>query len=519
MMDDKILFKDLPLFNNLIKDYLNNTSSEVNLPKYPVKNNFEENPPMKCNRHLLVDRLTEQNKGLILDESSIENILHLQKENGYTITTGHQLCLMTGPMYFINKICSVIALSNFLNEEFPSNHYVPLFWMATEDHDFDEVNHFHLFGKKHTWKNNLGGAVGRMSTDGISPLLREIITNTNLGENASDFMRIAKEAYSLSTLAEATRYLVNEIFKGTGLVILDGDDSQLKKEMIPYFEKELLENTSYETVSNTNKKLASTGYPVQVNPREINLFYLLNNDRQRIINFQGTYQINNTTLSFSKDEMIEALHQHPERFSPNVILRPLYQEVILPNMAYIGGGGEISYWLQLEKMFNDFKVDFPLLLVRDSAVFLRKKAFEVKENNGLIWSDLFQNSDDLAKRIVQKENLLDFSTYEKELRNYYEKLIDVSDSSLIGTIESEKAKAVKGLTNIEKRTIKTLKAKNEVEITRVLKVKNQLFPSRKLQERFSNYLDLLANFDKPLIPLMIDSMNPLEKTFHFYIDK
>ena len=159
-------------------------------------------------------------------------------------------------------------------------------------------------------------------------------------------------------LATATRFLANELFKKEGLVILDGESKSLKNLFIPYMNEELKNQSSFKTVSETNLKLTSDEYSIQVNPREINLFYIEDNLRERIIFENGKYKVNNTKIEFSQVEILAEVDKNPEKFSPNVILRPLYQEVILPNLCYIGGGGEIAYWLQLKSNFVKFKVRF-----------------------------------------------------------------------------------------------------------------------------------------------------------------
>ncbi len=519
MFEDKIPFLDLPVFHQLIHDYLANISGEVELPPYPELGDFLHPKQEHCDRELLVASLLEQNKSVDLDEKSLNNINKLRQENTFTITTGHQLCLLTGPMYFVNKICATIAFAKKLKERYPQNNYVPVFWLASEDHDLEEVNHFYVFGKKQTWETNQKGAVGRMNTKGIVALLDSVTQALNLSERGQAFVEMAKQAYHQSNLSDATRLLVSKLFEGTGLVIIDGDDAKLKRAMIPYFQDELINNTSFQAVSNTNNKFKKAGYKIQVNPREINLFYLTENNRLRIVATTTGYELLHSEKKFSREEMLEELENHPENFSPNVLLRPLYQEVVLPNLAYIGGGGEISYWLQIQTLFQEYEVRFPALLVRDSAVFVSQKTKALLDQRKLSWVDMFKKDDQLIKEIAQEESTMDFEAYHKEINTIYDQLENQVAKSVVSTIQVEKNKALKGLKNIEKRTLRSIKAKNEIEIKRVLKAKSQIFPSGKLQERIANYLELLIIFDNSLIPLMIETMNPLEKSFHFYYQK
>ncbi len=191
------------------------------------------------------------------------------------------------------------------------------------------------------------------------------------------------------------------LFKDYGLLFVDGDDKELKKLMISTFEKELIQQKSYQHVIPQNAKLEALGYSIQVNPREINLFYMKDdNSRERIVEENGTYFVNNTSIKFTKEEIIADLHQNPDKFSPNVILRPLYQETILPNVAYIGGGGEIAYWLQLKEMFIQFEIDFPLLVLRNSMLIRTEKQYEKQQKLNLTNEDLFSNSLIITKKRV-----------------------------------------------------------------------------------------------------------------------
>jgi len=306
-----------------------------------------------------------------------QNIELLHHENTFTITTSHQLNLFTGPLYFLYKIISVINLTNELKAAYPENNFVPVYWMATEDHDFDEINYFNFKGKKVQWSRQASGAVGRLNTEDLDKVLDVFTANLGFGANSNGIKKLFKCAYlDHKNLADATRFLANELFGIYGLVIVDADDRDLKSLFAPYVKKELTEQTSFTKVSETNEKINSLGFNVQVNPREINLFYLKEDLRERIVEQNGTYFVNDTDISFTKSELLAELEKHPERFSPNVIMRPLYQEVILPNLCYIGGGGELAYWFQLKSYFKAVNVPFPMLLLRNSVLVKTAKQSE-----------------------------------------------------------------------------------------------------------------------------------------------
>ena len=324
-------------------------------------------------RTTLVNSLKNQYRNTKISGKTSQNIQSLLQENTFTITTGHQLNLFTGPLYFLYKIISTINLTEQLKQEFPKENFVPIYWMASEDHDFEEIHYFNFKEKKVTWNRNDFGAVGRLFTQNLEFVFDEFSKLLGDSTNAKKLKKLFSDAYlEHKNLTDATRFLANELFGEYGLVILDGDDADLKRQFLPYVKDELFKNTSFNEVSKTIEELKKH-YKIQVNPREINLFYLTDELRERIIFKDGIFKINNTDIDFTLEELEYELKLHPERFSPNVIMRPLYQEVILPNICYIGGGGELAYWLELKQYFEKVEVPFPILLLRNSALLISVK--------------------------------------------------------------------------------------------------------------------------------------------------
>ena len=313
--------------------------------QFPSLSTFEKiisERKFKGNRTKLVEVLQHQYQDIIHQPVALKsNIEALSKENTYTVTTGHQLNIFTGPLYFIFKIVTAINLAKELKNQFPDKNFVPVYWMATEDHDFEEINHTYIGDKKISWKLNATGATGRLNTKSIIQALNEYKGILGISKNAEKLSEMVAKAYADGkNLADATRYLANELFGEFGLVIIDADHPILKSQFTEIIERDIINKNSFRNIEESSKKLAEIAIHAQVNPREINFFYLTDDLRERIIFEDNRYQVLNTEVSFSKDELKQEIKNHPERFSPNVVMRPLYQEVILPNLAYIGGGGE-----------------------------------------------------------------------------------------------------------------------------------------------------------------------------------
>jgi bacillithiol biosynthesis cysteine-adding enzyme BshC len=527
MPTDCISYQESGYFSSLINDYLNQKPDLQSLyNRFPTLENFENqlvekgenfNSEDNLNRKTLVSVLEKQYATLHVSYLTNVNIKSLSSSKTFTITTGHQLNLFTGPLYFLYKIVSTINLTKQLKASYPEYNFVPVYWMATEDHDFEEINYFNLHGKKVRWNTENGGPVGRLSTKGLDEVFEVFSLELGLGKNAEYLRKLFQKAYlKHSNLAEATRFLANEIFGNAGLIIIDADDSELKKQFIPYAKEELLKQTSHLKVLETSEQLKD--YNIQVNPREINLFYIEDNLRERIIFQDEFYFVNNTKLKFSEAEILNLLQNNPEKFSPNVIMRPLYQEVILPNLCYIGGGGELAYWLELKSYFEASNVTFPILLLRNSVLLATEKQVKKATKLGLSWKDLFSKQADLMNEKVK--NFSKFSidfTFQKEfLRKQFDDLnlmASATDKSFIGAVKAQEMKQIKGLENLEKRLLKAEKKIHESELERITDLQNELFPNKSLQERSVNFSEFYLESGAVLINKLFEELRPLENEF------
>jgi bacillithiol biosynthesis cysteine-adding enzyme BshC len=525
MPTDCISFQNSGYFSPLMNDYLNQKPHLQSLyNRFPNLENFEAQIQEKKknfddkNRKVLVSVLQNQYSKVSISDLTKQNIEDLADTNTFTVTTGHQLNLFTGPLYFLYKIISTINLTKELKAKYPSQNFVPIYWMATEDHDFEEINYFNFKGRKFRWNKESSGPVGRLSTEGLADFFEVYAQELGSGKNAEAIKKLFQESYlNHSNLAEATHYLANELFGEYGLVILDADNQDLKRIFRPYIKEELFHQTSHKLVLETTEKLKN--YTIQVNPREINLFYLEDDLRERIILENGKYKVNNTETAFSESEILSLLENYPEKFSPNVIMRPLYQEVILPNLCYIGGGGEIAYWLELKSFFDAVKVTFPILLLRNSALLATEKQAAKADKLGLSWSDLFFKQKDLVntKTAQLSEFPIDFTPQKEQLQKQFERLNEIAnqtDKSFAGAVKAQEAKQIKGLENLEKRLLKAQKRKHSEELDRIIDLQNELFPNQSLQERQANFSEFYIENGESFIPQLCNQLKPLEDNFN-----
>jgi bacillithiol biosynthesis cysteine-adding enzyme BshC len=528
MPTDCISYQNSGYFTLLMNDYLdqkNNLHSLYN--RFPILENFEGQVLEKkanyddSNRVHLVSVLQKQYAAVDTSKLTQQNMEALKEDNTFTVTTGHQLNLFTGPLYFLYKIISTINLTKELKAKYPIYNFVPIYWMATEDHDFEEINYFNFKGKKFRWNKDSSGPVGRLSTEGLADVFELYAQELGSSTNAETLKSLFEDAYlQHDNLADATRHLANSLFGEYGLVILDADHADLKRAFIPFAKEELLQQISNKAVLETTEKLEK--YNIQVNPREINLFYIEDKMRERIILEEGKYKINNTKIEFSESEILTLLERNPEMFSPNVIMRPLYQEVILPNLCYIGGGGEIAYWLELKSFFNAVNITFPVLLVRNSVLLATEKQVKKATNLELTWSDLFSKQGDLltSKTKQMSEFPIDMSTLKKQLQDQFEALYEITkrtDKSFVGAVKAQEVKQIKGLDNLEKRLLRAQKRKLSGILERITDLQNELFPNKSLQERQANFSEFYLENGSNLIPTVMNTLKPLEQEFNTII--
>ena len=512
-------------FSTLVRDYMNErqtTSDFYN--RFPSEDSLVKQTKDKLksfkNREILCDSLEKQLSFLELTEPQTENLEKLRKDNTVTITTGHQLNLFTGPVYIFYKILQVVKCCDYMNDRHPEFNFVPIFWMATEDHDFEEINHFCFRCKGYSWERDFGGATGRMNLDGIHKVFEEFFQDLPDSRHADELKQLARDSYlSSKTLTEATQRLIHELFGRFGLLMVDGDDRELKKLMIPAFEEDLIHNTAFKKIGETNHKLAENHYNIQVNPREINLFYLEGDSiRERIVFENGKFKVLNTQIEFSEQEIKEELKNYPEKFSPNVILRPLFQETILPNIAYIGGFGELSYWLQLKSFFEAMNIDYPLAIGRNSLMVISSKQRETLEKLSIDFSELLLPIQEIINRNVidNSETDIDFDKYEEMLTQMFAELEEKAvktDVTFSKMVDAQKTKQLKGLEKMFKRLQRAERKRQTDRVEKIESVYKKLFPKNKLQERVDNFSEFHLEYGFHFIDEIYDEINPIDFCF------
>ncbi len=484
---------------------------------------IEAKSKKQVDRSLLVDKLNQQYQSLNLTDKKAANIKSLLDEKTYTVITAHQPSLFTGPLYTIYKIASAINLTERLKERYPENHFVPVFVTGGEDHDFDEINHVNVYGKTvmwvtHEWK---GGSVGKLPIKSLADCFEEFIEIFRRDSEIGQWLDNNVKPWISENIDYGlfSRKLIDKIFSHTPLLVLSMDDEDLKRAFIPVMEKELFQNQSEKEVLATQQKLESFGWKAQAHPREINLFYRHEERRSRIVKEGETYKVLDSDISWSEREIKNHLQDHPDRFSPNVVLRPLFQEFIMPNLAYIGGGGEIAYWLERKSQFETFDIPFPMLIRRNSVLMLKKSDQKTMAKTEQSIDFFFQDDhrmDDAFLKLVNNEDDISLANQISELKSLIE-TIGLKAKSLDPTLESavnaEGAKIEKQFLNLENKMKKAAKKKSEIGLNRIHKFRKMIFPENSLQERKQNIFPFISEFGWEIIDQLIQACDPLDKKF------
>ncbi len=524
MKIQKISFDDVPQFSKRDKAYTAEHEALQPFYKYEVTlDAFEKvlhhRKQYSTNRKLLVQVLEEQYELLTPSEKVQTQIGKLENKNTFTVVTAHQPSLFTGPLYFIYKIISVINLAKQLNEKYTDSYVVPVFVIGGEDHDFEEINHLHLFNKKVVWQNEASGAVGQMATDSLQSVLQEIKSVLGDSDNAKMIYSTLEACYTKHRkYGVATQAFVHELFKNDGLVVFNMNHPKLKAAFVPYIKQEVFEQPSQALIEQTQQRLSEVGFDAQATPRAINFFYLKDQIRARIVAEEEVYKVLDTDIQFTKSEMVTEIEQHPERFSPNVVMRPIYQEVILPNLAYIGGGGELAYWQERLSQFEYYKVNYPMLVRRNSVLWIDKGTINKMNKLELTLEQLFGDVEFLIKEYVKEntENELSLKHEKLKIQQIFEDVIQKAvevDQTLKKSALSEQAKVLNALSSLESKLVRAEKNNHETKINQIRSLKDKLFPNNGLQERHDNFMGFYLKHGEDYFTTLKDHLHPLEKQF------
>lgn len=521
----KIPYHQTGFYSKTVVDYLDSENALQSFFTHPVNDKGLEEAinarlAFDTNRHATAEALIEQYKSVAACDVVQSNIEALRNATTFTITTAHQPNIFTGPLFFLYKIIHAIKLAEHCKQLFPQYNFVPVYYMGSEDADLDELGHVYINGHKKNWGTTQTGAVGRMVVDkNLLKLIDNIAGEIGVQPHGDEIIATIKKFYTEgTTIQQATFKLVNELFGKYGVLVIIPDNAALKNIAHTIFEDELLHSHSSAITEATGNKLTKAGYNAQAYSRDINFFYLLDDKRERIEKDGEQWKVVNTGISFTKDELMYELKEHPERFSPNVILRGIFQETILPNIAFIGGGGELAYWLQLKSLFEHYKVPYPMLVLRNSFLIIDEKSNQLKTRLGFSNEDLFTPAQRLQNKWVEKNSTNNLSVDQslQSINDLYNKLsaqAKAIDSTLLQHIDALKTNTLKRVEIVGKKMLRAEKRNHADAMNQTKKLKQKLFPNNNLQERIDNFIPYYARYGSAFIDELYKNSLSLEQEF------
>ena len=453
------------------------------------------------NRQVLVSELKKQFTNLSEESPVFRNIQKLESENTFTITTGHQLNIGTGPAYVIYKIIHCIRLAEELKKTYPTFDFVPVFWLATEDHDIEEVNHTTIFGKKISWNENQGGAVGNYTLNHWEEMKDEIAAFfTNYPDSE---IHTLLQKYTGKNVAAATQELFHSLFEKEGVIVLEPNVPGLKTLFVETMQREAQVPFVEECVNKANQTIEQLGFSPQAFARPINLFRLSEGKRERLL------EVNNP-------EVLKEIHENPDHFSPNVLLRPAFQETILPNLVYVGGGGEISYWIQQKEIFKTIGLEFPLLSVRNSVQIIDATTLNKWQKLGFSWEDIFIPLQDLQRQYIKSNsgeelNFISLDLAVEKLHGVLQNHATFFDQNMGKFVEAESTRLSKQMEAIKAKFVKQRKSQLDLAMKQLEDLKAKLLPNNALQERTESFFSFCKDGAiQSKIELLKSVMDPFE---------
>ena len=498
MNKETISFKETGNFSKKFLDFIENESVSYFPKEKNILNTLESLKFSNENRELLHEEVQSQYKKIEIPSLVKENIDLIKSKNTYTITTGHQLNIFTGPMYVIYKIVSAINLARHLSKKYPKYNFIPVYWMASEDHDFEEIKSFYTNGKSYDWDIESNGPVGNLKTESLKNIFDENIS-------IPDFFR---DAYlSGDTLSGAVRKYMNSLFGEYGLITFDPNSKRMKGLIQDIMVDDIVNNT-------IEKIEKSSDSDSEVYVRKINFFYQGSDFRNRIEK-SDKYNILSSKFSFSEMEIKDKIESSPDSFSPNVITRCLYQQKILPNVCYVGGPAEIVYWQSFIKFFSHYNIQYPVLIPRDFVLLLNHKTQKLINKLKLSTEDLFLNKNVIEDKVLSID-LVESKNFKKEIEQIKNLLNNLSDKfekedpTMKPHVLATAKKMEKRLLQIERRYINKQKNNNDNLMKKVSELDNYLRPEKSIQERKEN---MISFYDSNLIQNLIQNLNPLDLNF------
>ncbi len=507
-------------FSKLFLDYITNFASLQTF----FSGNFQERKDWNAaiqrvsahshDRSKLVQILSRQNRDFQCGVQTLANIDMLMNDNTFAVVTGQQVGLFSGPLYTIYKAIAALKLAAKLSVDFPEYRFVPVFWLETEDHDFEEIASINILNASNdivtlTYEEEVKnvsrnlGSVGHLPlTESIEQVFQHLQSELLPTEFTSGVLELFRSAYRPgTTLSRAFVSLLNVLLENSGLIFLDPNTPEIKQLLSPIFKRELTNiSKSCRLVISESERLEQK-YHAQVKPRSVNLFLHQPGGRFGIEPHPDGFALKGARQYFTTEEILNLLEQSPEAFSPNVVLRPICQDFLLPTISYVAGPAEIAYFAQFKLLYEYFDIPEPLIYPRASLTIIEERVQKIIDKFDLNFLQIFQEKELVKQYIV--EQISDFKieplftdtagTIEESLNSLRSGLEKI-DPTLIPALENTLSKMAGNLSVLKEKTVAAQARQNQTALRQIDRVSDCIFPLSSLQERKINLIYFLNKY-------------------------
>lgn len=449
-----------------------------------------------------------------------------------TIVTGQQLVMAGGPMFTIYKIVTAITTARNLTAS-TGHPVVPVFWLADEDHDFDEITEVAFPTGTNWFSDRLQpreGPARRVSeytvTNSDAALLDMIESALPPTDHRAELMKDLRRSYKAgSTHGQAFSDLISSLFGRYGLVIFGSAKAESRKLIINDMLRLLDASDSiYEALESESSRL-ETEYHRQAAVTYSNWFLIGDHGERLKLHYEQGYWSTSEGHSFSTHELKELVGRNPGCLSPNVFMRPILQDLMLPNVAYVAGPGEVAYYAQMKGMYAALGMQMPVIIPRFSATLYEPSIRKYADELGFDQTEYAHRIEDLEAMYLRRHEDLDthafFETWAEQITELAQsKMEEVikTDPTLEGTLRKVESDQINLLHQLKGKMHKAIKTREEVQLKRLARVQMALYPNRQLQERAVSFIYILNKYGTSFLDDLLDQAGRLSSDSHHIVD-
>ncbi|MGA9121412.1 MAG: bacillithiol biosynthesis cysteine-adding enzyme BshC [Bacteroidota bacterium] len=519
-------------YSTLFQDYLHGAPDAMKYFAGPFRDGAGSASVMQAidahpvERNVLAQVLREQNTGYGAGQRTMENIERLGRPNSYAVVTGQQVGIFGGPLYTVYKAATTLLLASKLKQKFPQKEFVPVFWLEGEDHDFEEMSGMaipdregrmtpvtYLPGGILPERNT--GPVGEMVFDEwIEKAISRVQELLPLTEFSEPLFATLKSCYAPGkTFNEAFARWLGYLFRDHGLVFVSVNNPRFKQLLSPLFVREVTEFPAVSQLVITQSAELEQQYHAQIKTKSINLFLFHKGGRYLIEPRETDYSLKGTRHFLSKDELLQIARETPELLSPNVVLRPIAQDTILPTVAYVAGPSEIAYHAQLKPVYEHLGTVRPIIYPRASLSIVEDKVSRTAEKFALDLEDFFGDKERLIAKVVEQVASVKiegiFTNADQELQRALNELrfgLSEIDPTLLPVLDNTLSKIRQQLNILKEKGAAAQQRQHETAVRQIERSIGALLPGGTMQEREVNVIFFLNKYGPSIMSWLMNEM-------------